>query len=530
MVRALSVSVVMLLVVLPLLAMLPALKLPPTLDWSVWAQPLAQTLAVTLFSAFSVMWLALTLAPKISDSRWFNSLSVVLATPHVAFAVGVTLLLSPTGYFVRVVEAMTGLLPSPPAGWPLPEKSLLTLTLVLVLNELPFMLLMVGLQLKQLPYQRWLRQAQSMGWSLQRGWWTLVVPELLSRLKLPLAAIIIYTVSVVDIPLLLGPNTPGVLAMVVFEQHYQWGSESDASQGVWLLIGTAALVLLIMSLAVRGYRQLAARWRRGMVKAARDTHVARMGDGASRALLVVLVGLSLLVVVILIVQSLAGSWFYPALSPATWQPQRWLSEWPYIAPLLWDTLWLGLLSALVSVVAAVVVLERQRQRRQKGLKVLPLLMLLVPQLVLVLGWQRLVGQGSDGPLVLWAHVAFGFPYAYLVLHGSWVNVSERWLYQAQSLGYSYRRAWFSLLPAMLRGPLMVAFAMAFSVSIAQYLPTLWLAGGTVPTLTTEAVSIAAGGDWRLTAVYALMQALLPLTLFTLVLWRQRRQRGAHVSY
>ena len=200
-----------------------------------------------------------------------------------------------------------------------------------------------------------------------------------------------------------------------------------------------------------------------------------------------------------------------------------------MAPLLWDTFWVALVSAIASVAAAVMVLERQRQRRQKQLKVLPLLLLLVPQLVLVLGWQQLAGQGSEGAVLVWSHVVFGFPYAYLVMHGAWVNFDERWLYQAQSLGYSYGRAWFTLVPRMLKGPLLTAFAIAFAVSIAQYLPTLWLAGGTLPTLTTETVSIASGGDWRLAAVYAVMQTLLPLLVFSLVLMIQRRQRGTQVS-
>lgn len=526
MVRALSITVLLVLVGVPLLAALPALSLPSTIDWALWASPLLQTLLVTGGSALLVAGLSLAVAPVIANSRWFNGLSVVLATPHVAFAVGIVFLFSPTGYLVRLVEAMTGLLPTPPSGWPLPDKSLLTLTLVLLLKELPFMLLMVSTQLKQIPYQRWLLQSQSMGWSARRSWWTLIVPVLLSRLKLPLAAIIIYTVSVVDIPLLLGPNTPGLLAVVAFEQHYQWGNQDNARQGVWLLILTSALALAAMFMAIRAYRRVAERLRQQFAKASR-----RQGhlSFASRAVAAALVVVSLLVIGMLVAQSIAGAWFYPELQPGAWQPQRWITEWSYVAPLLWDTFWVALVSSIASVVAAVTVLERQRQRRQKQLKVLPLLLLLVPQLVLVMGWQQLVGQGSEGAVLVWAHVVFGFPYAYLVMHGAWVNFDERWLYQAQSLGYSYGRAWFTLVPRMLKGLLLTAFAIAFAVSIAQYLPTLWLAGGTLPTLTTETVSIASGGDWRLAAVYAVMQTLLPLLVFSLVLMIQRRQRGTQVS-
>lgn len=529
MVRALSITVLLLLVGLPLLAALPALQWPSAMTLAPWLNALMQTLLVTLLSTLVVTWLSLSAARTLATSRWFSALSVLLATPHVAFAVGVMFLFSPSGYLVRVIDALTGWLPVPANGWPLPEKSLLTLTVVLVLKELPFLLLMIATELKQLPLQRWLLQAQSLGWSATRAWWWLIVPELLQRLKLPLAAIIIYTVSVVDIPLLLGPNAPGLLAVVAFEQHYQWANTEAAAIGVWLLILAGAVLLLAATVTVNGYQRLAERARQGLVKTT-ASRWRRLQAGGGRLITPTLVIVSLLVVLALLLHSLAGSWFYPALLPQQWQPQRWLTEWPYLAPLLWDTFWLALLTGLLSVAAAVAVLEHQRQRGQRQLNVVPLLLLLLPQLVLVLGWQRLLGQGSEGPLLLWAHVAFGFPFAYLILHGAWVNLSQRWLYQAQSLGYSYRRAWFTLVPGMMRGPLLTAFAIAFSVSIAQYLPTLWLAGGTVPTLTTEAVSIASGGDWRLASLYALMQALLPLLVLSLVMFMQTRQRGTDVSY
>ncbi|WP_404401894.1 ABC transporter permease subunit [Idiomarina seosinensis] len=522
MVRALSVTVLLLLVIAPLTLAVPALwptellnqpfERWPDLPWN----SVVQAFLLTLFTGLLVAGLSLTAAQKLNlntrgQSRGVAGLSVVLSTPHVAFAVGLMFLFSPSGYLVRLLEAVTGWLPSPPTGWPLPEKSLVTLTLVLVLKEVPFLLLMAATQLRQLPYQRWLRQSQSLGWSKSRGWWLLVVPALLPRIKLPLAAIVIYTLSVVDIPLLLGPNTPGVLAQEVFKQHYQWGREGAAQLGVGLLLLLALVFLLINHGAVRGYVKLAAYWRS---RALKDSWA---GVSLLSAILPGVILLSALVLLALLINSLAGAWFYPQLAPADWSPQRWQTEWPYLAPLLWNSLWLALASALLGVLAAVAVLERQRRRKLTELQWLPLLLLLIPQLVLVLGWQKIFGQGSQGPVLLWSHTVFCFPYAYLVLHGAWVNFNEHWLYQAQSLGYSYRQAWWRILLPMLSGPLWIAFAVAFSVSIAQYLPTIWLAGGTLPTLTTEAVSIASGGDWRLASVYALMQALLPLIVFTLLI-------------
>ncbi|RUO77010.1 ABC transporter permease subunit [Idiomarina seosinensis] len=502
MVRAFSVIAQLLLVALPLLLVMPSLFQFSGGSIQPWLEPLFSSLLLTITTTLLAAYLALQ-AAQYSLVR-FSRLTAILSLPHVAFAVGLMFLLSPSGYLVRIIEAVTGWLPSPPVGWPLPEKSMVTLTLVLVAKEVPFLLLMIAAQLRQLPYQRWLLQAQSLGWSRSRSWWLIVVPALLPRLKFPLAAIAIYTVSVVDIPLLVGPNTPGVLAMVIFEQQYQFNQAGSIMVGVGLLIAAGVLLLAFNAASIRMFLRFSQRQRRVKTKS------PRFGWTAGISVRSVLVVVSWLVLALLLLHSIAGGWFYPDLVPNNWQWQRWVKEWPYIQPLLWTSFWLAVVSALLGLIAAVAVLEWQRQRQQRQLKVWPLLMLLIPQLVLVLGWQQSFGQGSQGPALVWSHTVFCFPYAYLVLHGAWVNYDERWLYQAQSLGYSYWQSWWRILLPMLKAPLLMAFAVAFSVSIAQYLPTQWLAGGTLPTLTTETVSIAAGGDWRLASVYALMQAALPM--------------------
>ncbi|MGM0526615.1 MAG: ABC transporter permease subunit [Pseudomonadota bacterium] len=509
MVKTFSVIAQLLLVALPLLLVMPSLIQFSGGSIQPWFEPLFSSLLLTVITTLLVAYLALQ-AAQYSLTR-FSRLTAILSLPHVAFAVGLMYLFSPSGYLVRIVEGLTGWLPSPPVGWPLPEKSMLTLTLVLVAKEVPFLLLMIAAQLRQLPYQRWLLQAQSLGWSRSRSWWLIVVPALLPRLKFPLAAIAIYTLSVVDIPLLVGPNTPGVLAMVIFEQQYQFNQAGSIMVGVGLLIVAGVLLLAFNAVSIRIFLRITQQQRGVKAKSPRFSWPSGL---SVRSLLIVV---SWLVIALLAINSIAGGWFYPELIPTNWHWQRWPQEWPYIQPLLWTSAWLAVASALLGLVAAVAVLERQRQQQQRQLKVWPLLMLLIPQLVLVLGWQQSFGQGSQGPVLVWAHTVFCFPYAYLVLHGAWVNYDERWLYQAQSLGYSYWQCWWRILLPMLKAPLLMAFAVAFSVSIAQYLPTQWLAGGTLPTLTTETVSIAAGGDWRLASVYALMQAALPmLVLFGLI--------------
>jgi putative thiamine transport system permease protein len=82
------------------------------------------------------------------------------------------------------------------------------------------------------------------------------------------------------------------------------------------------------------------------------------------------------------------------------------------------------------------------------------------------------------------------------------------------------------LPMLLR-PLLRCRG-GFAVSVGQYLPTLFAGAGRLTTLTTEAVALASGADRRIGAVYAFVQALLPMAGFTLallvprLLYRDRR--------
>ena len=64
---------------------------------------------------------------------------------------------------------------------------------------------------------------------------------------------------------------------------------------------------------------------------------------------------------------------------------------------------------------------------------------------------------------------------------------------------------------------LVACAVGFAVSVGQYLPTLLIGGGRWPTITTEAVALASGGDRRVIGVYAFVQMLLTFVGFALAM-------------
>ncbi|UZJ43307.1 hypothetical protein OOT55_11660 [Marinimicrobium sp. C6131] len=462
--------------------------------------------------------------------RLLGWLAPLLSIPHLAFAVGVLFLFSPTGWLVRGLHSLFGVFDTPPASGLLADRSLFTLLWVLLLKEIPFLLLMIQSALTQIPAERYLQAGQTLGHSRLASWWQLVVPELLTRLRLPMAAVVVYTLSVVDVPLLIGPNLPGVWAQQVFQWQQDFASESAYSA----LLGS--LVLLMLALALLWLNRQHERLYAGLLRWHRRTDakmpvglstLGRLLQSVARLWLPLMAVFALGVTVALIVWSLAANWFYPDLLPGAFSLNTWRSEWPFLAPLLWQTVGLALISASVGLVAALVCLEYQARREWYWPQWLLLLGLLLPQLPLVMGWQFGLSALRLNPhwgWVLWAHCVFTFPYAYLMLSGDYRRFNRRWLLAGQSLGYSAPACWFRILLPILKQPILYAWVIAFSVSVAQYLPTQLLGAGRVVTITTEAVNIGSGGDRRLLGLYALWQMLLPLALLLLAALINRRTR------
>ena len=98
-----------------------------------------------------------------------------------------------------------------------------------------------------------------------------------------------------------------------------------------------------------------------------------------------------------------------------------------------------------------------------------------------------------------------------------IEHDERYARTALCLGARPNRVFFRVKLPMLLRPVLFALAVGFAVSVTQYLPTLFAGGGRFVTLTTEAVSLSAGGDRRVMGVYAFLQALLPLLAFAAAL-------------
>ncbi|WP_298827373.1 ABC transporter permease subunit [uncultured Piscinibacter sp.] len=494
--------------------------LPPALALSVWvgavatAASLALTLALVTHLHGSAAW-----------ARIERALGALLAVPHAAFAVGLALLLVPSGLLMRVVAPLAGW-DSPPDLATVHDPFGLALILGLVLKEVPFLLWNVAAQLRPVAQAMQLRQqlqaGQAMGYASPSVWWRVLWPQLLPRLALPLLAVWAYGASVVDMALVLGPTRPPTLAQLA----WQWLLDADAATNAKGAAAALLIALVVAAgalLAVAAARTLRPWLRARQLRGDRPVHAPLAGLmrplAGSGAVLYVGV-LALLAFV-----SVASVWSFPSLVPQTVSSDAWAMVFRSL-PTLGNTALIGIAASFTGLALAIAWMETAPAGWDRRAAPLVFATMLVPGVLLVSGlYQLMLGLRLDGRLAgLWiAHSLFCAPYALVALAPAYRGFDARYELTARALGRSRAALLWRIKWPMLLAPMASAAAVGFAVSVAQYLSTQFVGAGRHATVTTEALTLASGGQRTLLAAYALLQALLPALAFGAAWWVARRQ-------
>ena len=499
-------------------ALLADSQFAPALRLSVWTGTAASALALGL----TVM-----VVTQLHGSRywpWLHSaLGPVLAVPHAAFAVGLALLIMPSGWLSRGLAPLLAWT-APPDVATVQDPGGLSLIVGLVLKELPFLLLSVMAQLQKAgqaaALERQLQVAATLGYSPRSAWWRVLWPQLLPRMALPLLAVWAYSFTVVDMALVLGPTRPPTLAVLAW-QWLQDSSDSTNRQGA----AAALMLTLVMGLGalfvvtVRWLRGgLTRRWTRGDRPA--SAALGRATPGAA-ALPMALIYPAVLVA--LLFTSLVGVWRYPALWPSVWTAAAWHAV-AQSLPSLQLTALLAMLSASSGLVLATAWMELTPPHFDRHALWLACMPMWVPGVLLLGGlYQLALLCRIDGSFTgLWlAHTLFTAPYAWVALAPAYRSFDVRLEQTAHALGRSHAAFLWRVKWPMLRAPLASAFAVGFAVSVTQYLSTQFIGAGRLSTVTTEALTLASGGQRNVAAAFALTQALLPACVFALAWWLSR---------
>lgn len=516
------------------------------LDPAAWQQLLAApglwtSLALSLRTGVAAAVLALLLAHALLacsvGTRWLQRLRRLslpfLALPHLAMAIGVALVLAPSGLLLRLLSPwLTGFL-QPPDWATIQDRWGIALTLGLLLKETPFLLLALSAAMNQVPCERLMLQARTLGYGRLKAWAVAVAPLLQKQIGLAFCAVVVFGIGNVDVAIALAPTTPPPLSMLL----WQWFTDPDLSQrplaaaGSVLLLAVTLLLLLVGTLAMQW---LARHWRRTS-NFVGDGRRAVGDAGARRALAAIAIAmgtLGVLAISALALRAQSGAWRFPSVLPtATGRTSladstagTWIS--PALHHAAASTITIATLTVALALVACVAAAEalRDAPARRARLGSLLFLPLLLPQFSFLYGLQILfAGLRLDGTLlaVVWSHLLFVLPYVYGVIGPARAAQDSRLIAAARTLGASPAAAFMRVTLPLLLPAALLAAALAFSVSAAVYLPTLFAGAGRIATLATDAAATLTAGDLRSAARSALLQAALPFAVFGLAFAVQR---------
>lgn len=480
-------------------------------------------------TALSFMLAVLIVAGLYQNQNLASSAGAMLAFPHVAFAIGISFLIMPSGLIARLAAVLIGW-QSPP-DWVTTHDPLgLALILVLALKEAPFLIWILASLLNSDDVRRNLAgqnaAAASLGHDVISVWLRIFLPQILPRVKWPLLVIFMFAGSVVDVSLIIGPTQPPTLATSV------WADLNDAQvlnntrgfAGAWFLTGALAATAMLVWIATR---LLALRRSWLTVGPATRTTKWSLAD-ISQLKFLALKTVYITLAVLLSALSVASFWPFPFVLPETISTAAWSRVSQNPAALI-TSMGLAISTSFVGLAIAVCWLESQPRSYDRFITLTSALALGLPAILLSLGQYRAFLQlGLTGTMLglFLAHLVPVTAYMFLMLVGPYRNYDARWRSSANSLHASFPRYFWTIKLAMLKAPLLAAGAVGFAVSFGQYLPAQLMAAGRFSTLPMEVVTLTSGSNRPLTAAFAIVLMLGPLLVFLLTSyfarprWRQ----------
>ena len=481
------------------------------------------------------------------QSSWLEKvqglLSPFLVFPHAAAAIALLFVLSPSGIFARLM--VLGGDDAPPAAgssfFPYDEFGFSVL-LALSLKELPFIILMALSVMSQPLIKKkllgYVNVGSSLGYSPTASFFKLVAPSIFTQIKLPILAVLVFATSNVEIPLILGSNNPSTLAVAIMH----WFNHIDLSMRL-LASGAAVLqvavsgVALLLFFAVEHFLMYLGK--QSLMKGRRhgaDALVRGIGYGIV-SLYVILIST---VIYAVVMYSIAKHWSFPALLPEGVTFLHWGTALEALATPLVNSLLLGMLVSTSAMLLVLFTLESEQlkpaaRHANSAFSISLFLPLLVPGVAFLYGlvwFQQLVLQNAVWFHTYIAHMVYVVPYVFLSMAVAYRKFDNRYAMVAQSLGKTPWQVFYRIkLPLMLNA-ILVAWALGLAISFSQYLPTLLASGGTIATITTEAVASVSGSSTRLTAVYVIIQGAMPLIGFVIAWYLPgvlMKNRGASIK-
>ena len=175
--------------------------------------------SVGLISTALSLMLAIGLCACVykSGKPWLieRLIAPILAAPHAAMAIGLAFLIAPSGWLIRLISPWATGLTLPPALATVHDPNGVALMVALVIKETPFLAAVTLAALNQVPVRKQVTVGKSLGYSYGNIWLKIIFPQVYRQVRLPVLAVLAFSLSVVDVALILGPSTPPVLSVAV---------------------------------------------------------------------------------------------------------------------------------------------------------------------------------------------------------------------------------------------------------------------------------------------------------------------------
>lgn len=446
-----------------------------------------------------------------------------LSLPHLAFAIGFGFFIMPSGLLTRIVGNLLGWV-APPLWITTQDPLGISLVVVLVLKEVPFIIWLITSLMAQSNFSQMLNAHFKIGQSLGHGgasiWLRLLIPQILPRLKWPLLIVWVYGASVVDMALAIGPTQPPPLAVII------WSDLNNVDQAINARgsVGGLFLTFTLMAIALFFYALMQIfkpMTRQFFIRGPNGIAVPR---SSAKILVISITAIYILAFLVLGILSFGSLWPYPDLWPSHYRLNAWVNILNSPAPLI-NSLVFSVASTLTALALAILWLETANEIFDRYLLVLTVAAIALPAPLIADGqyllFLRLNLNGTWLGVFL-AHLTPVFAYVFIALEGPYRAFDSRYRSVSLGLNTSSSRFWLAVKMPLMKPVLAAVAAIGVGVSIAQYVPVQLIASGRLSTLTIEAVTLSSGGNRQLLAVYSLLLMVIPLIAFVAASRFERR--------
>lgn len=480
-------------------------------------------LELTIFTGATATVLALItaiiiVATTFESITWKNlpaTMGAMLALPHLAFAIGLSFLIMPSGFLARIIANAVGW-QTPPQWITTHDPNGLALIAALAIKETPFLIwIMAGLLNRDDINQNFKNQraaATSLGHGSLSIWLRLYLPQLMPKLIWPLVIVFIYAATVVDMSLVIGPTQPPTLATVIW-------ADINSEQVINNARGNVGAVFLSLALTISLLLAYA------ILKSTTSLCRKFLSSGPSSQLLPnfigranyqILIWLYLIVTALLLFISFAPLWPFPNLIP-TMSTRAWGLVIKNPNTLI-TSIFLAIATSTTALTLIICWLENLPKKSDQILFMLSIAMLGLPAILVGLGQYRaflIFGLTGNLTGLYLAHLMPVTAYMIIVLVGPFRALDPRYSQTASSFAKSKFEFLKKIKLPLLKGPILAALAVGFAVSFGQYIPAQLIAAGRYSTLPIEAVTLTSGTNRPLTAAFALLLLLPPLLAYVI---------------